>query len=142
MKKWYAPDESNSNSAFLAFQMETEYEEEQPEDWNLGEEGICPLEEPVSNPKIEESNCISLSLEQMDQLRSLLGEFPEVLRSVPGGTHLVEHEIHVGEASPIHQAVTGFSVSVTPVQASFGTSRGPLTLRPNSNSKGEKPVVS
>ena len=67
MKKWYAPDESNSNSAFLAFQMETEYEEEQPEDWNLGEEGICPLE-PASNPEIEESNCVSLSPEQKGQL--------------------------------------------------------------------------
>ena len=27
MKKWYASDESNSNSAFLAFQMETEYDQ-------------------------------------------------------------------------------------------------------------------
>ena len=105
MMKWYARDESNSNSAFLAFQMETEYEEEQPEDWNLGEEGICPdrQKEPASNPEIEESNCVSLSPEQKGQLRSLLGEFPEVLRSVPGLTHLVEHEIHVGEASPFHQ---------------------------------------
>ena len=103
MKKWYASDESNSNSAFLAFQMETEYGEEQPEDWNLGEEGICPLEEPASKPEIEESHCVSLSPEQKGQLQSLLGEFPEVLRSVPGRTHLVEHEIHVGEASPIHQ---------------------------------------
>ena len=56
MKKWYASDEFNSNSAFLAFQMETEYGEEQPEDWNLGEEGICPLKEPASKPEIEESN--------------------------------------------------------------------------------------
>ena len=51
----------------------------------------------------EVSHCVSLSPEQKGQLQSLLGKFPEELRSVPGRTHLVEHEIHVGEASPIHQ---------------------------------------
>ena len=53
--------------------------------------------ESVNDVQISED----LNLESKQQVKQLVGEFPDVFTDVPGTTHLVEHEIIVTSAQPV-----------------------------------------
>ena len=103
LKKWYPPhsDVTTACLAVLGTDSETEGEEEIPvtgmqlEDdlYSTGESSAVNLEDVTSN----------LTVQQQQQLQELMGEFPAIFRETPGRTTVTEHEIHVGDATPIRQ---------------------------------------
>ena len=58
-----------------------------------------PFEDNDGNPYINEE----LSISQQQQMEGLLGEYRDVLSSIPGKIGLVKHKIDVGDAKPIKQ---------------------------------------
>ena len=53
-----------------------------------------------------------LSEQQRAELETLLTEFSDVVKTIPGRTNLVEHDIQTGEAHPVSYPRTGYLMHI------------------------------
>ncbi|KAL1251972.1 hypothetical protein QQF64_019768 [Cirrhinus molitorella] len=75
------------------------------------EEGVKVLDDAVMQPRLKNSETLKdlerllshLSRWQRAELSQLIGEFSSLFGDVPSQTHLIEHDVDVGDASPICQ---------------------------------------
>ena len=68
---------------------------------DLESEEVPVWREEESSERSEPGFGDKLSEEQQCEVRSLLGEFEEVIKDTPGRTSLAQHEMRTGEARPI-----------------------------------------
>lgn len=76
-----------------------------------GEEVDVWADEPVLSGRLKNSETLGnlqslfnhLSPEQCAELSAVIGSYPELFKDTPSRTHLIEHDIDVGDSSPIKQ---------------------------------------
>ncbi|KAI7799880.1 hypothetical protein IRJ41_013806 [Triplophysa rosa] len=79
---------------------------------SVGEkEGVMVLDDAVMQPRLKNSETLKdlerllshLSVLQRTELSKLIQKFPSLFGDVPSQTHLIEHDVDVGDVSPIRQ---------------------------------------
>lgn len=75
------------------------------------EEDVCAPDDSVFQPRLKNSEMLAdltpllghLPEENGKELKLLISEFPALFDDTPSRTHLIEHDIEVGDAAPIRQ---------------------------------------
>ena len=107
LKLWH-PAPTDINMACLAQLAQLGDDDEDIEDMDIPvtempEDNLYPSGSGAEETSVERVVAPSLSCEQKQQLQQVMGAFPTVFQTMPGHTDVVEHEIHVGDVTPIRQ---------------------------------------
>ena len=101
LKKWHSA-ESRTRNACLVLNPSMEGEDDVQTVGVCDEYNLYPIGDGATDVELQIVSA-GLSGKQQDQLQALMAEFPSVFQTTPGCTTVIEHEINVGDVTPIRQ---------------------------------------